>query len=929
MKKYLVVENMKEKLYLIDGTALLYRAYFAFIRNPLINSKQENTSAIFGVLNSFITLVDKMDAAHVAIAFDRKAPTFRHQDYEAYKANRPPMPDDLQSQIEPVYEFFRLINVPQVGADGYEADDALGTMGARFCRSFDIVYVTSDKDYCQLVDETAVMYDPMKDRIMDAGAVYEKYGVHPQQFVDYLALVGDSSDNIPGVRGIGPVAATKLLQEFESLASIYKQLEDVEPKYRKKLEENKENAFLSQHLARIVRDADLPMPASGELSFDASRLKEALPLLKRYEITSLQRKIEARIEADKPAESLQEEQADIFVVPAAKEEEKARPDSGSTAPFEAVKIDRNTMSSLLQELAAAKVVSLDTETDSLDARQAKLVGISLCLQPQKAYYLPLGHQMEDNLPPEKTLSELFKALQGKEIIGHNLKYDFMVLRPYGFEVPKKFFDTMIAAYILDAGSFNLSLDECARKELDYKMMPIQELIGKGKKQISFDLVSQDDACFYAAEDAWAAFQLREIYVPRLAKSPARDVFYRMDLPLLPVLMKMEDNGVSIDEKILSDISHNLNIQIKSLSDDLYKAAGYEFNLNSTQQLAKLLFEELGLPSKKKTKSGYSTDNSVLEALSEEYEIAQKIIDYRQMVKLESTYVSALPKLVNPHTGRIHSSFNQCVASTGRLSSTNPNLQNIPIRTKIGREIRKAFVAADDSRVILAADYSQIELRLLALMSGDKVLIQAFKDNVDIHRQTAAQINSISIGQVSDEQRRAAKTINFGLLYGMGARKLARDLSISQTEAKTMIESYFAQFPSIRDYRANCIAQAQAEGQARTIFGRVLDLPGIHSKNKGIQSEAERVAVNMPIQGSAADIIKRAMLSIHAEIRDDERIKMILQVHDELVFEVSKDYVDKATDLVQKGMEGAMPSEYAGVVRLVVDIGVGKNWFEAH
>jgi len=403
----------------------------------------------------------------------------------------------------------------------------------------------------------------------------------------------------------------------------------------------------------------------------------------------------------------------------------------------------------------------------------------------------------------------------------------------------------------------------------------------------------------------------------------------MDLPLLPVLMNMEENGVSVDEKILSTISHKLNLQIKKLSEEIFGIAGYEFNLNSTQQLAKLLFEDMKLPARKKTKSGFSTDNSVLDALAADYEVASKIIEYRQMVKLDNTYVSALPKLVNPKTERIHSSFNQCVASTGRLSSSNPNLQNIPIRTEIGREIRKAFVAKDDSWQILAADYSQIELRLLALMSQDRVLIQAFKDKIDIHRQTAAQINGISIAEVTPDMRRAAKTINFGLLYGMGQRKLAREIGISQSEAKDMIESYFAQFPSIRDYRASCIAQAKAEGQVRTIFGRVLELPGIYSKNKGIQSEAERVAVNMPIQGSAADIIKRAMLAIHQSIHSDPRIKMILQVHDELVFEVKKDFTEEACAMVVKEMEQALPTEYREIVALLVDTGIGKNWYEAH
>ncbi|MCK9583694.1 MAG: DNA polymerase I [Candidatus Cloacimonetes bacterium] len=917
---------MKDKLYLIDGSALFYRAYFAFIRNPLINSRQENTSAIFGVINSFLTLIDKMEAKYIAIAFDRKAPTFRHIDYKEYKANRPPMPEDLVAQLPAVLEFFELIKIPQVGADGYEADDALGTMGEHFKSDFEIVYVTSDKDYCQLIEDGSGMYDPMKDNFLDSKAVYEKYGVQPQQFIDYLALMGDSSDNIPGVRGIGPVSAQKLLEEYQSLQEIYQHIDEVDPKFRGKLIENKDNAFLSQHLARIVLDADLKLPARDTLYFEPNRLSQALPFMKRYELSTLQRRIESRfLKGDKKAEA-PEQQADIFDIA----EPSKEPVATETKPeFEAILVDKGRFDTLLKELEKVDVLSLDTETDSLDWTSAALVGISLCWESSKAYYLPLGHQMADNLPLRQTIEALSKALRGKIIVGHNLKFDRMILKRQGWLIPQPFFDTMIAAYVLDAGFFTFSLDDCAARELGYRMLPITDLIGKGAKQISFDLVSVSDAYFYAAEDAWATLALYRIYRGRLEHSPAKKVFYELDMPLMPVLMHMEELGVSIDEKMLSEISHQLNIEIKRLTEEIYEISGYDFNLNSTQQLARLLFEELKLPSKKKTKTGYSTDNSVLEALAEDYEIASKIIDYRQLVKLENTYVSALPRLVNPVTQRIHSSFNQCVASTGRLSSTNPNLQNIPVRTKIGREVRKAFIAGKADYLIMAADYSQIELRLLALMSGDEKLLQAFHEGIDIHKQTAAQINGVDLKDVSSDMRRAAKTINFGLMYGMGQRKLARELSISQNEAKTMIENYFAQFPAISKYKAECIAKAQSTGHATTLFGRVLDLPGILSKNKGSSSEAERIAVNMPIQGTAADIIKRAMLSIHARIQAEPKIRMIMQVHDELVFEVHQDFVEQAEHLVREEMEAALPEEYRPAVRLSVDIGIGKNWYEAH
>ncbi len=917
---------MKDKLFLIDGTALFYRAYFAFIRNPLINSRQENTSAIFGVINSFLTLIDKMEAKYIAIAFDRKAPTFRHKDYELYKANRPPMPDDLVAQLPAVLEFFELIKIPQVGADGYEADDALGTMGEHFKKDFEIVYVTSDKDYCQLIEAGSGMYDPMKDSFLDSEAVSKKYGVQPQQFIDYLALMGDSSDNIPGVRGIGPVSATKLLNDYKSLEDIYAHIDEVDPKFRNKLIENKDNAFLSQHLARIVLDAELEIPEKDTLFFDPNRLSKALPFLQHHELSSLQKRIETRFLSEEIKVEAHEEQADIF--------ESMAPTKEAVTPkiqteFEPILVDKERFDTLLKDLEKVDVLSLDTETDALDWTSAGLVGISLCWEPTKAYYLPLGHQMAENLNLKETVQALSKACQGKTIVAHNLKFDRMILKRHGWLIPEPFFDTMIAAYVLDAGFFTFSLDDCAARELGYRMQPITELIGKGAKQISFDLVSVSDACPYAAEDAWATLALYKVYRARLEHSPARKVFYELDLPLMPVLMQMEELGVSIDEKMLAVISHQLSIEIKKLTEEIYEVSGYEFNLNSTQQLAILLFDEMKLPTKKKTKTGYSTDNSVLEALSEDYEIASKIIDYRQLVKLQSTYVSALPRLVNPVSQRIHSSFNQCVASTGRLSSTNPNLQNIPVRTKIGREIRKAFIAGDENYLIMAADYSQIELRLLALMSGDVRMLKAFEDNIDIHKQTAAQINGVDLKDVSSDMRRAAKTINFGLMYGMGQRKLARELSISQIEAKTMIESYFAQFPAINNFKAECIAKAQSTGRAMTLFGRVLDLPGILSKNKGTSSEAERIAVNMPIQGSAADIIKRAMLVIHARIKDEPKIRMIMQVHDELVFEVHRDFAREAEKLVRAEMEAALPEEYRQVVRLSVDVGIGKNWYEAH
>jgi DNA polymerase-1 len=918
---------MSKTLYLIDGTALLYRSHYAFVKNPLVNSRGQNTSAIFGVVNSFLHILEARQARHILISFDRKAPTFRNELSEAYKANRPPMPDDLVSQVEPVREFFHQIGLPEISLDGYEADDVIATLAEKFKSEYEVVLVTSDKDYSQLVGEGVMMYDPAKDVEIRRDEVFAKYGVWPEQFVDYLALVGDSSDNIPGVKGIGAKGAEALLKEFGSLEGIYSSLDKIPEKLRGKLGADRENASLSQTLARIVRDVPIPLPDLDAISFDPASLIQATGFLGEYELHTIRRRIENRYgsrQAPTPNEDLT--QGDIFAaepVPEANssDEEKQR-------PFTAILATGDNYSRLLDELREAHAVSLDTETDSLEPVSARLAGISLCVKPTEAWYIPLGHQLYDNLPLDKVLSDLQSVLSGKTILGHNLKYDLIVLRRHGWDLDTPLFDTMLAAYILDPGTNQYSLDQCALAELQHEMIPISSLLGK-KGAASFDLVDVQAACDYSAEDAWAAFCLHPIYLKRLEDLGLQRLYDGIELPLIRVLQRMEENGVSIDTSMLAEISKNINAELKDLTERIYDYAGYTLNLNSTQQLAKLLFEDKKLPAKKKTKSGYSTDNTVLEDLAEDYEIAALLIQYRQLTKLESTYVSALPKLINPATDRIHSSFNQTVASTGRLSSSNPNLQNIPVRTELGRSIRKAFVARDPDWAILAADYSQIELRLLALMSGDSVLVDAFRQGVDIHRQTAALITGKPVDQVSAEERRRAKVINFGLLYGMGQKKLSRELGISQDEAKAMIKAYFERFPSINDFINGRKAEAHRERYCETLFGRKLWLKNINSANQGLRSEAERVAVNMPIQGTAADLIKLAMLDIHTRIRDDGRIRMILQVHDELVFEVRRDFIEEASKLIRSAMENALPERYRSVVELKTDIAFGRSWFEAH
>lgn len=921
---------MRKTLYLIDGTALLYRSHFAFIKNPLVNSRGEHTSAIFGTVNSFLYFLEQKQPQNILISFDRKAPTFRHQLSEAYKANRPPMPDELAAQIAPVQEFFHLIGLPEISLDGYEADDVLGTLAERFKDGYDIVFVTGDKDYSQLVEERVTIFDPAKDISYDRDGVFAKFGVYPEQFVDYLALVGDASDNIPGVKGIGPKGAETLLKQFESLDEIYAHLEDIPETPRKKLLASKDNAFLSRQLAEIVRDVPIALPQIEELTFDSAKLVQAENLLSRYELNQLKRRIENRFgakapELEKPVKKEETlTQADIFAA-------EPRGKDGSSEiemAFTPILANPENMAHLLEELSQTDKISLDTETDSLEPVGAKLVGISLCVKASEAWYLPLGHQMHDNLPLEKTLSALKEALENKMILGHNLKYDLIVLKNAGWELKNPIWDTMLAAYVLDPGNNQYSLDACALAELGHTMIPISSLLDK-KSNTSFDLVDVETACQYSAEDAWAVFRLQPIYAKRLTDTGLEELFEQIELPLVPVLQRMEENGVRIDTPVLREISHAINLELKELTSEIYAYAGYEFNLNSTQQLAKLLFEEKQLKGKKKTKSGYSTDITVLEELAEDHEIADKLIQYRSLTKLESTYVSALPKLINPATGRIHSSFNQTVASTGRLSSSNPNLQNIPIRTELGRSIRKAFIASGPDWAIMSADYSQVELRLLALFSRDATLIEAFNHDLDIHRQTASLITGKPLEAVSKEERRRAKVINFGLLYGMGQKKLSRELGISSDEAKEMIKHYFERFPSISAYITDSKAEARLHRYSQTIFGRKLYLKNISSGNPGLRAEAERVAVNMPIQGSAADLIKIAMIDIHRQIQDDSRIRMILQVHDELVFEVRKDYLAEAEILIRTSMEEALPEQYRRVVALKTEIASGANWFEAH
>ena len=899
---------MRPKLYLIDGTAIIFRSYYAFIRNPLINSKGMNTSAIFGTISFFLRLLEKYNPEHIAISFDRKEKTFRHKITDTYKANRPPVPDELNMQVEPIKQYFKLIDLPEISKEGYEADDVLATFTEKNKEKYDIILVTGDKDFCQLVeDDRVVIYDPKKDIVINYEKVIEKYGITPEQFVDWLAICGDTADNIPGVKGIGPKGATKLLQQYKTLENIYENIDKITSKrIKNKLLESKENAFLSKKLATMIKDINLDFPENYSFDFDKKYLKNSFDFLLKYELNSLKKKTEEIIYAN---DSQQEE-------------------NDSKITFETVLVNtKEKFENLLERIKKYDNIALDSETTSTNTMEAKLVGISLCFEEKKSYYIPILHIMEDNLDSEYVLKNLNKALKNKLIIAHNFKYDYEIFKNHGWDIENKVFDTMIADYLINPDSRH-SLEHCAVRYFEYEMMPISELIGKGKNQSTFDLVPVEAAAFYSSEDAFITFKLYDVYKKLLEERNLNYLFEKIEIPLISVLAKMELNGVKIDKIILNEISHNNQMEMVKLRDKIFEIAGQQFNLNSTQQLAQILFEHLKIKPIKKTKTGYSTDITVLEKLAKDYEIAKYLMKYRQIAKLESTYVKALPLLINKKTGRIHSSFNQTVAVTGRLSSSNPNLQNIPIRTDMGKEIRKAFVAEQGYKLI-SADYSQIELRILALLSKDEKMIEAFKNNIDIHSNTASLIFSKNLSEITKDERRFAKVINFGLIYGMGAYRISNELNISRKEAAQFIENYFGQFPTIKSFIEKTIENGKKSGYVSTILGRRLYLPGLSSSNKRLVAESERVAINMPIQGSAADLIKKAMVEIHNIIKNNDDIKMIIQVHDELVFEVMETKVQEYSKMIKEKMENVLPAEYKGIIPLSVDIGIGDNWLEAH
>jgi DNA polymerase-1 len=889
----------KERLFLIDGSALAYRSYFAFIRNPLINSKGENTSAAFGFANSLFKILKDGKPDYVGVVFDTKAPTFRHEIYKEYKSTRAKMPDEMVSQLPRVMELIQGMNIPILEMEGFEADDLMGTLARKAEeKELEVILVTGDKDFLQLVDENIRVLNPRKSgeeiEVYDREKVKEKYGIPPEKIIDLLGLMGDASDNVPGIPGVGEKTALELIRRFGDLEKVLVNADKVKRKnISRNLKEHADLARLSKKLVTIETDVpiELNLKEFSRTEYNLPKLKE---LFKELEFSKLLQEITS-------GEKL----------------ERVR--------YKTV-MDEENLRKLLNKIIDKGEFAVDTETSSINPIDAQLVGISIALKKEEAFYIPLRHTEGKNLEFELLLKEFKPVLEDESVkkIGQNLKFDLEVLKNEGIELKGIGFDTMVASYLLNPSVRQHSLSNLALEHLDYSMTPISDLIGSGKKQISFVRVPIESASRYSCEDADFTLRLKEILEPKLKAYSLEKLFYEVELPLIQVLAEMEMTGVSIDVAYLKELSDQMEIELSKLARQIYKLAGKEFNINSPQQLSRVLFEDLKLTPLRKTakKTLDSTDFGVLEQLARVHSLPQKLLEYRQLFKLKSTYIDALPTLVNPKTGRVHTSFNQTVTATGRLSSSEPNLQNIPIKTEIGSRIRKGFIPRDEDYLLLSADYSQIELRILAHFSEDETLMESFFKGEDIHTRTASEVFGVPIDRVTPEQRRVAKTANFAIIYGVSAFGLSQQTDMTPKEASMFIDVYFKRYPKVQEYLENLIEKTRKDGYITTLLGRKRYIPEIESPNRQKREFAERVAINTPHQGSAADLIKVVMIEI-AKILRNKKTKMILQVHDELVFEVHKSELEEVKEMVRNKMENTVKLS----VPIKVDIKVGKNWLE--
>jgi DNA polymerase I len=894
---------MKKPLVLVDGTSYLYRAFHAL--PPLSNSKGEPTGAVYGVINMLRKLIKDTNPDYMVVVFDAKGKTFREELYTEYKAHRPTMPDDLQLQIEPLYAIVRGLGLPLIIHPGVEADDVIGTLAAKAVQQhLPVLISTGDKDFAQLVCEHITLVNTMTNTRLDHQGVIDKFGVTPEQITDYLSLIGDTVDNVPGIPNVGPKTAAKWLNQYGNLESLIKNADEIKGKVGENLKAHLDKLPLSRQLVTIKTDVDLEFDLEKfrPKAPDTSALMESY---KKLEFKGWIRELEKNQNLASPVN-----------------------EKNLTTPVYSLILDEKSFQLCLKQLTEARIWAFDTETTSLDVMQAELVGLSFAIKGEKPVYIPLAHdytgapeQLNRNwvLQQLKPLFEDPKQLK----IGHNLKYDMGVLANYGIQLQGLGFDTMLESYLLDSASNSHSLDSAAIKHLDHKTIRFEEIAGKGAKQKTFNQIDIQEAGPYAAEDADIALRLHETLKPQLEALPGLSkVFTHIEMPLVSVLSHIERYGVLVDAKLLNKQSRSITKRLIKLEEEAYQLAGKTFNLGSPKQLQIVLFEEQGLPILEKTPKGQaSTSESVLQALALKFPLAKIILKHRSLSKLKSTYTDKLPLQINPNTGRIHTSYHQAAVVTGRLSSSDPNLQNIPARTKEGRKIRQAFIAPPGYKII-AADYSQIELRIVAHFSHDQGLLDAFSQGLDIHQATAAEVLNIPLNQVTHEQRRSAKAVNFGLIYGMSPFGLARQLDISREEAKNYIDRYFTRYPGVKAYMERTRQQAHEHAFVTTLFGRRLNLAFINSSDPLQRRASERAAINAPLQGSAADIIKKAMITIdHALAQQKLKAHMIMQVHDELVFEVADTDVIPAKQLI----EDLMVNTTKLSVPLMVDIQIGSNW----
>ena len=921
------------KLFLIDAYALIYRSYYAFIKNPRINSKGVNTSAVFGFINTLEDVLKREQPTHIAVAFDPKGPTFRHEAFEQYKAQREETPEVIRQSVPVIKEVIQAYHIPILEVPYYEADDVIGTVAKQAAANgFEVYMMTPDKDYGQLVADHIYMYRPKFGgdyEVLGVSEVLEKYQLQStEQVIDLLGLMGDTADNIPGCPGVGEKTAQKLLAEFGSIEKLLANTDKLKGAQKKKVEENVEQIRFSKFLATIKTDVPI--------TFDAELCKRVAPdedrLVELYTELEFKTFIN-RLKGESSVVSSSKEpkaavQYDLFATEPVVESEVSSLADINTMPHSYYLADTaEKQIALCEQLLQEKSFAFDTETEGLDPLTAGLVGMSFAIREQEAWYVPVSANREE---ATDIVLRLAPALQHPEIekVGQNIKFDILALRKYGVRVKGPLFDTMLAHYLLNP-ELRHGMDYLAETYLKYKTVPIEDLIGpKGKKQASMRTVPIEQIKEYAAEDADVTLRLKHYFAPLLKQEGLESLFFEMEMPLIYVLAEMEATGVKLDTNALKQSSEVLSQQLTALEESIYDLAGQSFNINSTKQVGEILFDKLKLDEKaKKTKTGgYSTSEEVLEKIRGKHPIVDKLLEYRGIKKLLSTYIDALPALIHPETGKIHTSFNQAVTATGRLSSTNPNLQNIPVRDELGREIRKAFIADDDDCIFFSADYSQIELRLMAHLSNDPHMVEAFCSGADIHAATAAKIYGIPVEEVTSDMRRKAKTANFGIIYGISVFGLAERLSIPRAESKELIDGYFQTYPRIKEYMEESIRVAKEKGYVETLFKRKRFLPDINSHNAIVRGYAERNAINAPIQGSAADIIKLAMIRIHQRFEAEHlKSRMILQVHDELNFNVRKEEFDRVKEIVLDCMEHVLQLR----VPLIADCGEGKNWLEAH